>query len=405
MRVLVVSQYFWPESFLINGIVESLVKRDIEVDVLTGKPNYPEGVIFSGFRVWNCQSEPWKGAKLFRIPLFSRGQNNKFKLIVNYLSFVFFGLLCGSWILRKHDYDVIFVYAPSPILSAIPALFIGWLKGIKIVISVQDLWPESLMATGHISNSLVIGALRHVVRFIYRHADLLLVQSRAFEEPLRALASNTPIVHYPNTADELLEKSKVNEHIQIECLGEGFTVMFAGNIGTVQDVEVIVETALLLREYSDINFVVLGNGSRRDWMQLEVHRLKLSNLSLPGRVPVECMPDLMQKASALLVTMKDDPVLNVTVPSKVQAYLLAGRPILACLNGEAANIIIAAEAGFVLPPSDSHALADAILQLYNMLPEEREAMGTRGRLYYTQHFAHDLLIDQLIGHLRSSCNY
>jgi glycosyltransferase involved in cell wall biosynthesis len=405
VRVLVVSQYFWPENFWINAIVEGLVKREVEVDVLTGKPNYPEGVIFSGFRAWGCQSQSWKGAKLHRIPLFPRGRNSRLKLIVNYLSFVFFGLLSGSWMVRKHPYDAIFVYAPSPILTAIPALFIGWLKGIKVIIWVQDLWPESLSATGYIRNRYIIGAVGYVVRFIYRHADLLLVQSRAFEEPVRALAANTPIVYYPNSVDEIFALHEADAPPQVEGLGNGFSVLFAGNIGTAQAVEVIVEAALLLKKYADIHFIVLGDGSRREWMQQEVLRHKLGNLHLPGRFPIKSMPGFMQSASALLVTLDDKEVFNATIPNKVQAYLAAGRPILACLNGEGAKLVTAAGAGYAVPTQNGRALADAVLLLYRLLPEEREAMGARGRLYYTQHFAHNLLIDQLIGHLRSSCNY
>ena len=148
MNILIVTQYFWPENFRINAIVESLVKRGVEVEVLTGKPNYPEGVIFSGYRIWGCQKENWMGATLHRVPLFPRGRNSRLGLAANYLSFIFFGLICGSWLMRKRRYDVIFVYGLSPILSAIPALFIGWLKKIKVIVWVQDLWPESLSATG-----------------------------------------------------------------------------------------------------------------------------------------------------------------------------------------------------------------------------------------------------------------
>jgi Glycosyl transferase 4-like domain len=199
MKLLIVSQYFWPESFRINALVESMVERGIEVDVLTGKPNYPEGVVFSGYRAWGCRREQWKGAVLHRVPLFPRGRNSGIRLLVNYLSFIFFGMISGPWLLRKRQYDIIFVYGLSPILLAIPALFIGWLKGKKVIIWVQDLWPESLSATGHVNSPHIIGAVRQVVQFIYRHSDLLLVQSHAFEASVRALASDTPIVYYPNS--------------------------------------------------------------------------------------------------------------------------------------------------------------------------------------------------------------
>lgn len=401
MRVLVVSQYFWPESFRINEIVGSLLERGIEVDILTGKPNYPAGVIFSGYRPWGCQREQWKGATLHRVPLLPRGRNSYLRLLANYLSFIFFGLICGSWLVRKRHYDVIFVYGLSPILLAIPALFIGWLKGKKVIIWVQDLWPESLSATGYVLNRHVIGVVRQVVRFIYRHADLLLVQSRAFEAPVRLLASGTPIVYYPNSVDETFAMPATVDAPPIRGLGEGFSVMFAGNIGAAQAVGVIVETASLLKEYADIHFVVLGDGSSREWMLKEAQQRGLTNLHLPGRFPVETMPGFMQKASVLLVTLADQPIFAATVPNKVQAYMAAGRPIIACLNGEGARLVVEAGAGFATPAEDPRALADTILHLYELSPSERKKMGENGRSYYQEHFDHDRLVDQLIGHLQA----
>lgn len=401
MRVLVVSQYFWPENFRINAIVESLVERGIEVEILTGKPNYPEGDIFPGYCARGCQREQWKGAMLHRVPLFPRGRNSHLRLLLNYLSFIFFGLINGSWLLRKRQYDVIFVYGLSPILLAIPALFIGWLKGKKVIIWVQDLWPESLSATGYIRNQFVIGVVRQVVRFIYRHADLLLVQSRAFEAPVRALAPETPIVYYPNSVDDTFAMPATDEYPPAAGLGEGFSVMFAGNIGAAQAVGVIVEAASLLREYADIHFVVLGDGSCRKEALKAVQQRGLTNLHLPGRFPVETMPGFMQKASALLVTLADQPIFAATVPSKVQAYMAAGRPIIACLNGEGARLVVEAGAGLATPAEDAQALAETILHLYRLSPSERKKMGDNGRSYYQEHFDHDRLVGQLIGHLQA----
>jgi glycosyltransferase involved in cell wall biosynthesis len=404
MKVLIFSQYFWPESFRINDVAKKLLAKDAEVEVLTGKPNYPSGEIFNGYKASGCQRETHQGININRIPLLTRGNGGK-RLALNYLSFVASGLLFAPWMLRGKKFDVIFIYAPSPILQAIPALFLGWLKGCPVVLWVQDLWPESLSATGHVQNQVVLKLVKQVVRFIYRHTDLLLVQSRAFETPVRALASTTPIAYYPNSVDDTFALPPSNEPPQVEGLGKEFSLMFAGNIGTAQAVEVIVEAASLLKERADIHFVVLGEGSRWEWMRQEAQRQGLSNLHLPGRFPVETMPGFMQKASALLVTLADQEIFKATIPSKVQAYLAAGRPILACLNGEGANLVVAAGAGLAVPAENGRALAEAILHLYHMPQAEREAMGARGRLYYAKHFAHDMLVDQLIGHLQSVCEH
>ena len=404
MHVLIFSQYFWPENFRINDVAKTLFDKGIGVDVLAGKPNYPGGKVFDGYSTSGCQQEVWQGIEISRIPMLPRGRGGM-RLALNYLSFIISGLLFAPWVLRKKSFDVIFIYAPSPILQAIPALFLGWLRGCPVVLWVQDLWPESLSATGHVRNPWILKLVEQVVRFIYRHADLLLVQSKAFIEPVRLLASDTLIKYYPNSVDDSFAAPAKGEVPAVGGLSNGFSVMFAGNIGTAQAVEVIVEAARLLQEHLDIHFIVLGEGSRWEWMRQQAQRHGLSNLHLPGRFPVETMPGFMQKASVLLVTLADQEIFKATIPSKVQAYLAAGRPILACLNGEGANLIAAAGAGLAVPAEDAKALARAILELYRMPLEEREAMGVRGRLYYAEHFSHDMLADQLIQHLRSVCDH
>ncbi len=402
MRALIVSQYYWPEDFSINDVARTLKEKGVAVEVLTGKPNYPRGDVLPGYRAWGWQREVHNGIDIQRIPLLARGRGG-WRLAVNYLSFVFSGLLFAPWQLREKKFDVIFVYAPSPILQAIPAIFLGWLKGCPVVLWVQDLWPESLSATGYVKNRTVLKAVKRVVRFIYSHVDLLLVQSEAFIAPVNTLASGTPVSYLPNSGDERFQKPVTVAVPEVAGLGSGFPVMFAGNIGSAQAVDVIVEAAELLKAHADIQFVVLGDGSRREWMLQQKNDRKLDNLHLPGRFPIDMMPGFMQQASALLVTLADQEIFRYTIPSKVQAYLAAGRPILACLNGEGASLVARAGAGLTAPAENGRALADALLKLYRMPPAERDAMGERGRLYYAEHFAHDMLIDQLIGHLQSVC--
>lgn len=398
MKVLVVSQYFWPEGFRINDVVRTLVERGVAVDVLTGKPNYPEGQIFPGYRSFGVQTEQYFGASVLRVPIFLRGKRSGWRLILNYFSFVVSGLIFAPWLLRGRRYDAIFVYATSPILQAIPALLLGWLKSSRVVVWVQDLWPESLEATGYVRNRCVLWCVRRVVRYIYRHADLLLVQSRGFITPVAVLASGTPVTYFPNSVESAFCAVPDIPLPEIPALDEGFSVLFAGNVGVGQAVEVIVEVATLLKDHPDIRFVVLGNGSRWDWMLEQVKARGLTNLHLAGQYPVETMPGLMQKASALLVTLADQPIFAATIPNKVQAYMAAGRPILACLNGEGARLVLEAGAGFSVPAEDARCLAETVLCLYQMPSEDRAAMGVSGRRYFKQNFNHDRLIDELIGH-------
>ncbi|WP_319587464.1 glycosyltransferase family 4 protein [uncultured Desulfobulbus sp.] len=400
MRALIISQYFWPENFSINDVAKTLLGKGVEVEVLTGKPNYPVGEKFSGYRSWGCQQEVYQGVHINRIPMLARGKN-PFSLAANYLSFVLSGLIIAPLSLKNKEFDVIFVYAPSPILQAIPSLFLGKIKRCPVVLWVQDLWPESLSATGYIRNQCAIGLVRQVVRFIYRHVDLLLVQSRGFETPVRTLASNTPIVYYPNSVDNSFALPSRSEPPAVPGLDAEFSVMFAGNIGAAQAVNVIVEAAILLREHTGIHFVVLGDGSCREEMLEAAQQQSLTNLHLPGRFPVETMPAFMQKASALLVTLANRPIFAATVPNKIQAYLAAGRPLIACLNGEGARLVVESGAGMATPAEDGKALADTILRLYRLSAKERDEMGKNGRRYYQEHFDHDKLVDELIKHLQA----
>lgn len=396
MRLLILSQYFWPENFRINEMLSALVAKGLKIDVLTGKPNYPDGIIFDGYSLWGCAREEYEGATIHRVPLAPRGNGRAIRLALNYISFIFFGLVCGSWLLRGKKFDAIFVYAPSPILQAIPAIFLGWLKGSPVILWVQDLWPASLEATGHVKNKLVLKLVEHIVRFIYRRVDLLLVQSEAFIAPVSALAGGTPVIYYPNSVDDSFSVPAIDPLPEVEGLDDKFSILFAGNIGTAQAVEVIVEAADLLKENNNIHFVVIGNGSRRDWMLQQLKERKLTNIYLPGRFPIEMMPGFMQKASVLLVTLADEEIFRYTVPSKVQAYLAAGRPILACLNGEGARLVVAAGAGLAIPAQDGTALATAILQMYGYTQHERDVLGANGSTYFAEHFLHDMLIDRLI---------
>jgi glycosyltransferase involved in cell wall biosynthesis len=395
MKVLIVSQYFWPENFHINDVAKTLGKKGHHVEVLTGKPNYPRGVIFDGYKSFGFQSETHSGNVIHRIPILAR-RHNAFRLALNYLSFVISGLFFSSWLLRRKNFNVIFVYCTSPIFQAIPAIFLGWTKGIPVVLWIQDLWPESLSGTGYIKNKAILKLVEYIVRFIYRNADLLLVQSQAFIEPVTRLASNTPVKYYPNSVDQIFSKPATTSLPNMDGLTSGFSVMFSGNIGSAQAVDVIIETASLLQEYTDIHFVVLGDGSRRDWMLQEVINRDLSNFHMPGSFPLEVMPGFMQKASAMLVTLASNEPFSTTIPSKIQAYMAAGRPILASLNGEGARLVVEAEAGLAVPAEDSKALAASVLTLYKMPLIERERLGNNGSNYYKENFNHEKLLVELI---------
>jgi len=397
MKILLLSQYFWPETFLINSLTARLVSVGHTVEVLTGQPNYPQGRIYPGYHAWQCKTESYKGAMLHRIPLFPRASGG-LRLALNYLSFILSSMVFGPWALRKRDVDVVLVYAPSPLLQALPAIFLGWLKRKRVVLWVQDLWPESLSATGYVRNPAILKGIEHIVRFIYRHIDLILVQSEAFVEPVRKLAPRTRIAYLPNSIDDSFAL-----RVEADSVADNkFTVLFAGNMGTAQAVDCIIGAAEILRTYPDIRFELVGDGSQWAWLRDEVARKGLVNVHLPGRRPVEEMPKLMQQSSALLVTLRAEKIFEYTVPSKVQAYMACGRPIIAAINGEGARIIRESGAGLAVPAEDAHALAQAILDLRSLPAARREAMGVAGHAFYLKHYREESVVKSLLEYLQQA---
>ncbi len=399
MNVLVVSQYFWPESFRINELVESLLRAGCDVTVLTGQPNYPDGVVFPGyspFRVMHQKHE--LGYAIYRVPVVPRRRATAWRLAINYGSFVLSASLLGPWLLRRQNFDVIFVYAPSPVLQAVPGILLKRIKRAALVVWVQDLWPQSLEVTGFVRSKRLLNIVEKVVSWIYRRSDLILVQSRAFVASVRNIAGVTPVDYFPNPGEAAFLKPQ-QAYEQALVLEPGFNVVFAGNLGTAQALDTVLCTAELLRG-EDVRFVLVGSGSRSAWLQKEVNLRGLNNVRLPGRFPQEAMPAILAQASALLVTLVRNPVMSQTVPTKIQAYLAAGRPIIASLDGEGAQVVIESGAGVTCPAEDASALASAVLTLKAQTAIDLQQMGEAGRRYYRQHFDPEILAQSLMQRFR-----
>ena len=394
VRILIVSQYFWPESFRTNEVVQSLRNLGYQVEVLTGQPNYPDGVLQQGYSAASFFTEVHDNLTIHRVPLVPRGRGSAFRLILNYLSFIVFASVIGPWLLRGRRCDVILVFGLSPILQVIPAIWLAWIKGAKLVTWVQDLWPESLSATGFVRNQKLLFAVSVVVSWIYRKNNLLLVQSRAFVVPVVAMAGSTPVLYHPNPGELAFSMAGVGKDAPLQ-LELGFNVVFAGNLGTVQALDTLLAAAQLLRKEEEVRFVLVGSGSRSAWLQKEIIRLGLDNVKMPGRFPPVDMTAILAQASAVLVSLIKDPIISKTVPSKVQAYLAAGKPIIASLDGEGARVVMEAGAGIACAAEDAKALAEAVIRLRDAQPEEREQMSQRGLRYYEKNFDPKLLATRL----------
>ena len=400
MRILVVSQYFWPENFRVNDLVSEFCERGHEVTVLTGSPNYPSGEVFPEFRGNPSAFAQFDGASVVRVPMTPRGKGG-LRLMLNYASFAFCATVFGACRLRGQAFDAIFVFEPSPITVGLPAVFLRYLKRAPLAFWVLDLWPETLEAIGVVRSRPVLKAMGHLVTFIYNRCDLILAQSKSFIPQIRRYCGRDKAVEYfPSWSDADFEFSKVEPADEVPDAEGGFSVMFAGNIGDAQDFPSILDAAEQLKYDAGVRWLIVGDGRASEWVRSEVVRRGLEHcFLLLGRYPVERMSSFFRYADALLVSLKDEPIFAMTIPGKLQSYLAAGIPVLAMLNGEGAEIVDGAGAGLSCPAGDGVALAAAVRKMAGMDLDERQEMGMRGRSVSELEFDRGTLISRLVSWL------
>ena len=401
MRVLIWTQYFWPENFHINAVARSLKAQGVEVTILTGKPNYPEGKIFAGYKAMGIEKEEYYGIEVIRIPLRPRGKNSRKGMVLNYLSFIISGYLFAPYALRGKNFDAVFIYAPSPLLQALPAIYVSWLKRAPLVLWVQDIWPDVLVATGFIKSRWALGIIELTVRYIYRFSDSILIQSEGFRASVERWTSNKERIRFfPNSAEDAspdLTKPAINAQLAEE-VAASFSIVFAGNIGIAQSCETIIGAAKLLQRTLAIKFYLIGGGSMADAVSQNIAESRLENVIMTGHLPSKDMSVIFASASVLLLTLRDELALSSTIPSKLQSYLAAGKPVIACCNGEAAHVVTKANAGLTCPAGDATALADAVLKLFQMKPKERMHLGENGRAYFEAHYRLQNRVTELVTH-------
>ncbi len=395
MRILVVSQYFWPESFPINQLASTLRARGHEVVVLTGFPNYPTGKIYPGYRQRLFQREDHGGIEVIRVPLHPDRSYSPIRRGWNYLSFMLSATALGPLLVGR--VDRIIVFQVSPITAAFPAVVLRALRRAPLYLWVQDIWPETLEATDAVRHPLVLRLVRRFVDFIYRHSDVILVQSRGFIDRIRSAGVDAAkLVYLPNWADDLYRPVPRDEDLaRKEDMAGGFHVVFAGNIGRAQDFDTLLGAATRLRHEPAIRFVILGDGAMAEHYAERARAEGLVNMDFKGRKAAEAMPRYFALADALLVLLRREPVFALTVPTKLQAYLACGRPVVAAVEGDAAAVVRESGGGVVCKPGDPDALAEAILRLYRLSPGEREAIGRAASAFGRTHFDRTAIIDRL----------
>lgn len=397
MRILIISQYFYPEEFKINDLAREFVARGHKVTVLTGKPNYPRGEYYEGYQYKGTVKEDYFGVEIVRVPLRKRGNGGALNLVRNYWSYV---VNAKRYIRRKRmEYDAILCFEISPITQAYPALYCKKKYGGKVLLWVQDLWPESVTAAGGVTNKLVLGVLDRMVKKIYTKCDVLLVQSDGFKESILSKGDfESKIVFAPNWAEDLYLEKKMTEPEKVATMmPDGFRVMFAGNIGAAQDVGSIIKAANETRNIPEIKWVIVGDGRARASVEAQAKELGLSEtVVFLGRHPMAQMPTFFAQADVMVVSLKDEYIFSLTIPAKTQSYMASGKPIVSMLNGEGNKIVNDAGCGLTAPSGDYKALAQNVISMYKMNKESLLEMGNNGLNYYLEHFDKKKVVDGIV---------
>jgi len=385
MKILVICQYYYPEPFRVSDICEEMVRRGHEVTVVTGVPNYPEGITYQGYGNGQKRDECINGVKVHRCFTVPRKTGAVYRLL-NYYSYA----LSSTAYVRKlpGDFDVVFINQLSPVLMAQAGIAYGRKNKVPVIMYCLDLWPESLIAGGVKRGSLIYKFFHHASKKIYSRMDKILITSRLFSGYLnREFGIDEKKIKYlPQYAEDIFAQLPAKT-------GTGFVdVMFAGNIGEIQSVDTVLRAAELLKN-EPVRFHIVGGGTDLEHLKQTASELHLEKVTFYGRRPLEDMPAFYEKADAMLVTLKADPVLSLTLPGKVQSYMASGKPIIGAIDGETAEVIRAAQCGFCGPAEDTQALAENIRKF--LCSEYREEMGKNARAFFEKNFHKQLFMDTL----------
>ena len=399
MNILVVCQHYYPETFRINDICKDLVKRGHTVHVLTGIPNYPTGTVFKGYK--NCWKNPsyHNGVTIYNTKIIPRG-NSKIQLILNYFSFWNKGCKKAKKLAEKIKFDCVFVYQLSPVFMAFPGIKVSKKQNIPMYTYVLDLWPESLAEMTGIKSGPVYNLIKKLTKKVYENSDKILISSEAFKKSICDMnISEENVIFWPQYAEEFyfLKKETHDEKAKSE-MPSGFNIIYTGNFGEAQNLETAISAAeITAKTHPDINWVFMGSGRNEKEIKDKAAALNLTNKNVffIGRKPAEEVSKYIALSSAALLILKDMPLLNITLPAKVQSYFACGIPVIASCGGEGASVVEKACAGYACPPEDSKKLAETAIKLYNENVSELEKMGQNARIYFDGHYTKKILMDRL----------
>ncbi len=389
MRILILNQWFDPEPTVKGlGFARALVARGHSVEVLTGFPNYPGGRLYENYRIRWRQVEVLEGIRVIRVPLYPSHDGSSLRRVLNYCSFAASAATLGTCSVSRPD--IVYMYHP-PATVGLAALALRVLRGVPFVCDIQDLWPDSIAASGMMSSRLLNGLVGAWCRMLYKTSSQIVVLSPGFKNTLvgRGVPEHKLHVIY-NWCDETALDADRNDCLTPEpsVPDRRFKVVFAGTMGKVQGLTAVLQAAALVQGSGKrIEFLFVGGGVEVERLQATAAALGLKNVEFLPRRPLVDIGVILRSADALLVHLKDEPLFRITIPSKTQAYMNVGKPILMAVKGDAADLVIRSRCGVVCEPENPRAIADAVLLLEALRPEARAEMGRNGRRYYDAHLS------------------
>ncbi len=402
MKICIFTNHFFPEDFKVNDIAFELAKLGHEITVLTAIPDYPKGKFFDGYSLFRRRREVVNGVNVIRLPIIPRGKGGAIRLVLNYLSYYFCLSVFTFFHGLKNKYDRIFVHLTSPFFIGVCARKLSKRQRIPLLFWVLDLWPESLISAGGISNPLIIKPQIKMVQKVYDQCSKILISSKGFEKSICEKGNyKDKLVYFPNWAEDVKEESPTDFDInKIEPFAskseDDFILLFAGNIGEAQNLDAVLEAAKLMKEQKNIKFVFVGDGRRKEVLeQFAKENNLMETVFFLGRYPITTMPVFMDAADALMFSLKDELCFNLTVPAKVQFYMAQGKPILAMINGDGAELLKDAHCGFSVNSGNADAFFHIIRDFYYVKKEDRNILGINGKEYYLRNFTKEQRIEQL----------
>lgn len=395
MRILLVTQYFYPEVFKSNDLAFELAKRGHQVDALVGIPNYPNGKYFKGYGLLSKRHEVINGVNVYRCFQTPRGKGG-WRLPINYFTYVISAcinvLFYFAW---KKKYDCIIGHEPSPIFQAYPALLLRKLRNVPFYYWIMDLWPDAMKSGGGVKSEKVLNFVDKLVKEIYCQTDKILITSKRFREPIEQKGNfKDKIVYFPNWSDDILSMS---QEYDIPQLPDGFKIMIAGNLGKSQNLEAVTEVMLGLKDIPEVKWVFVGGGSCKEWLEQFIKDSGIEDRAIClGQYPFKAMPAFLKQADAMLVTLRAGySHLEAVVPARLQSYMSAGKPVLAMIGCGGADIIEESKCGYAVPAGDSAALIKTIKEKVLINKAAFKQMGQNGRDYYEKNYRMDKCINNL----------